>query len=888
MVFPPAGGATRLQNVSAVYGVPAVTGLAAAKREEVVKKLAGVKAVFVPPDGETIRFFKDRGFLVFISVNAFGGTEAWRKYPDARPVLANGRYLDEKTGGRHGGVCPTHGKWREERLRTVEELFSSFSGPAGIDGLWLDFLRYPGVWEKGEEKPPARDKSPRPARSPLPDTCYCPRCLAKFSSERQIALPSLPGGAAALAAWIGKNYPYEWMAWKKEQILSFARDVRKVRERFYGAGIEAPGPDKSPRPLLLKGEKVGGALAPPPLIGAFVVPWTKGERDGAVSFLLGQDAFALSGIVDVLSPMVYHRMVSKPASWTGDMTFYYAEQSQSPLWPILQSGEVTPAEFARTVRLASLGGAEGIMAYSFAGMEAAKTAALASFRAQENMVPDAGFRGGEESWRAQAEGRGQDYGPHYAIKDSTAILPPGKADPLAPEPFRMLALRGGSAVAGEWSAALPACEPGETYQFSCLFFRDTWSELSSSYVSLWGESFLLEKHSPPGMLQPLRVRLTCPETPTGDALRFTNGAAGDFFYFGKPKLVKTLPTPAPLPHAGYFYPHFFPMGLYGAKSGDLEAIKKLALNTVIVGGDGEPLREMVQAAREQGLRYVLSSPHDPERLKVYLDRLAAVPGLAAGEGPAFYVDDEPEMRAVPTGRSADMQRLIKGRFPRAATGMATVRPAYVREYLPGSDFFMIDNYPFPNLPMSWLGDAMDRAARDVSRDRLLSVIQAFADGDVWPSLPGWQQMDCLAFLSIVHGSRGIFFYTWSVIGKTGEGRANLGRVAGRLNKIYPWLLEKNLERPVTVEMLSRYRMDPEGRPAVQAGLKRKGGEMMLIAVNTIGAPVETRLAVAGLPGARPAREAFSDAAYPVRDGVIQTKLKAYETKAFIFREGGAR
>ncbi len=47
MFFPPAGGAARLPNVTAVYGVPA------AKRAEVVKKLAGVKAVFVPPDGET-------------------------------------------------------------------------------------------------------------------------------------------------------------------------------------------------------------------------------------------------------------------------------------------------------------------------------------------------------------------------------------------------------------------------------------------------------------------------------------------------------------------------------------------------------------------------------------------------------------------------------------------------------------------------------------------------------------------------------------------------------------------------------------------------------------------------------------------------------------------
>jgi hypothetical protein len=89
-------------------------------------------------------------------------------------------------------------------------------------------------------------------------------------------------------------------------------------------------------------------------------------------------------------------------------------------------------------------------------------------------------------------------------------------------------------------------------------------------------------------------------------------------------------------------------------------------------------------------------------------------------------------------------------------------------------------------------------------------------------------------------SRGIFFFTWSSIGKTPEGRQSLGRVVGRLNKIYPWLLEKNLDRPVEVQMLSEYRVDPKGKPAVQTCLKKKGEETMLIAVNTVGAPVEAR------------------------------------------------
>jgi len=82
---------------------------------------------------------------------------------------------------------------------------------------------------------------------------------------------------------------------------------------------------------------------------------------------------------------------------------------------------------------------------------------------------------------------------------------------------------------------------------------------------------------------------------------------------------------------------------------------------------------------------------------------------------------------------------------------------------------MMDQYPVIGMPMSWLADSLDRAARDVGRERLLAVIQAFREPQSgWPRRPSWEEMDALAFLSVVHGSRGIFFYTYGDIGKTEE------------------------------------------------------------------------------------------------------------------------
>ena len=112
-------------------------------------------------------------------------------------------------------------------------------------------------------------------------------------------------------------------------------------------------------------------------------------------------------------------------------------------------------------------------------------------------------------------------------------------------------------------------------------------------------------------------------------------------------------------------------------------------------------------------------------------------------------------------------------------------------------------------------------------------------------------------------------------------------MVGRLNRIYPWLIEENLDQRVKVEMVSSNRVDPKGRPAVQCCLKKKGKALMVIAVNTIGTYVEAQLGVealkdgwmdGGLDGK--AREVFSGEDYRVVDGMVRVKFGAYETKAF--------
>ena len=201
-------------QIKGVYGVPAVSKLDPLTVVGDMER-AGVNAVFVSPDRDTVTWFKKRGFRVYVSVNAFGGQGGHGNFIPMQDLSgSDGRFLGEEPDlEEHGGVCPTHKGWRQERLNYVAKLVDDLGGVGGIDGIWLDFIRYPGIWE-------TKDPS-------IPDTCYCRRCLKKFQQDTEVSIPGELRSKEA-AVWIKKNCHYQWMKWKKGQISSFVEEVRDI------------------------------------------------------------------------------------------------------------------------------------------------------------------------------------------------------------------------------------------------------------------------------------------------------------------------------------------------------------------------------------------------------------------------------------------------------------------------------------------------------------------------------------------------------------------------------------------------------------------------------------------------------------------------------------
>ncbi len=392
-----------------------------------------------------------------------------------------------------------------------------------------------------------------------------------------------------------------------------------------------------------------------------------------------------------------------------------------------------------------------------------------------------------------------------------------------------------------WRSELLFCTPGSSYRFEAEFFRETCTkEYIYPVINIWGQRITLDTHRIAGHYQTLHARVKCPADLQRRDMFFAFEKTVDdsVFKMKNPRLVR-IKNGGSKPHV-LPKERLFPIGAYGATPSNLEKMRSDGLSTAVTRLN----RKSVEACLTLGMHCNFAVPHDPQRLQTELDALKP---LLEGSDFSFYVNDEPGIHSFPRQRAEKIQRIIKELFPDKFTNMAIVRPHIIPEYQDSADYFMLDQYPVPDMPMIWLSDSLDSAAGYVGKDRLQSVIQAFGGGRFaasgWPRQPTFEEMNCLAFLSIVHGSRGVYFFTYPEITATAEGHTDFRRVVARLNSLRSWLEQKNLPTAVGLKMSSRYTTDQAGNPAVHCTGKEQYGTKMLICVNVLRTEVEAEIAL---------------------------------------------
>lgn len=262
------------------------------------------------------------GLKVYAEFGCFAGKGWWERVPFSRPVTSEGNLLEPD--GWYCGVNPSVPEVRRAQLVALEKLVIDYA----IDGVWLDFIRWPCHWEV-----------PHPY---MPRTSFDPGSLARFSQDTGIDVP-LDDPVAASSRLL-EQHEVEWTAWRCAQITDWVAEARALLDRA--------------RPGLT--------------LGLFGVPWRLSDYDGAILKVIGQDYRALGSYIDVFSPMVYHKMCNFEIDWLAQVTEEIHSLTAKSVWPIIQSIDepvpISPAEYDRALQVTlDCPAADGALVFTLKG-----------------------------------------------------------------------------------------------------------------------------------------------------------------------------------------------------------------------------------------------------------------------------------------------------------------------------------------------------------------------------------------------------------------------------------------------------------------------------------------------------------------------------------------
>jgi len=261
-----------------------------------------------------------QGLNVYAEFACFQGKEWWTKVPESRPLLADGTVLDPIEW--YCGVNPSVPSVREELL----ERLATFIQTHEIDGVWLDFIRWPCRWENPEPK--------------LLQSSYDQATIGRFAAERGLARGDEFTKTELLA---NRDYLHQWYQWRIDQISSWVAEARAVVK------------------------KTGRSIT----LGLFGIPWRQSDFDGAIHTVIGQDYKALAQSIDIFSPMTYHLMCGQTVPWIEHVTREIAAMTAKPVIPIIQSVNaptvLQPAEYRQALKTAEMA-AGGAIVFTMAGL----------------------------------------------------------------------------------------------------------------------------------------------------------------------------------------------------------------------------------------------------------------------------------------------------------------------------------------------------------------------------------------------------------------------------------------------------------------------------------------------------------------------------------------
>lgn len=447
-------------------------------------------------------------------------------------------------------------------------------------------------------------------------------------------------------------------------------------------------------------------------------------------------------------------------------------------------------------------------------------------------------------------------------------------------PLRSLGIKGGEDRSGEWWCNLEGLEKGKDYLLAFKAYREDFKDGIFPEVEIFNNRLRLNNHLTYGGWQDFTLRFRAVSEST--VLKFINNYHVQF-YFSSIALFKEeglqKPSPAASKKAGpVIRKDFFPLIAYGARKDDFHFLRGLGFNGVVIGINSDKTDDVLNSAEKEGLVIVANTGDDWVIRK--LSRSETILG--------WYVEDEPEGKSVPVENILKKKDLIRENNSQHPAFMAMVRPEFVGYYREAADIILMDQYPVPDEPLVWLSKSMDYAKGLSNGKDIWAVIQIFGGqgwkDKGWDREPTYDEMKALSYLAIVHGARGLFFYTIKDgnydLKKDQTHLRNVRRLMQELRSISPLFLSDTSGALEFSSMSSLYEYAPDGTKAVHLRMLKNGKRIYVIAVNVLDKNVSGTLS--GMDSSiRYLDEFFSGKRYVVKDRNIVDEFKPYEVKLYI-------
>ena len=206
----------------------------------------------------------------------------------------------------------------------------------------------------------------------------------------------------------------------------------------------------------------------------------------------------------------------------------------------------------------------------------------------------------------------------------------------------------------------------------------------------------------------------------------------------------------------------FPIGIYGVPMKYVDEIKKVGFDSISVG---KILRKNISLLSKKGINMLLALPPklSDRKTQSLIYSLRKNPHILA-----WYLRDEPEIWHFPPIYLWKIKEYVKTLDPTHPTLITLVRANNVRDYGECADIIMVDPYPIPLAPLTWLSKSIDEVKKIFPEKPVWAVIQAFdwssfpygEEKREWGRDPTYSEERCLTYLAVIHGASGLFYFTF--------------------------------------------------------------------------------------------------------------------------------